>query len=69
MLHQSHSAIFRPTFFVVITDDVLVVGIWVLSEVSLDEFSGFICCEFEDDVDGVDVSHVDSDRVSGLGLD
>ena len=69
MFHQSHSTILRPAFFVVVTDDVLVVRIWVLCEVSPDEFSGFVCCKFEDDVDSVNVSHVDSDRVSGLGLD
>lgn len=69
MFHQSHPAILRPTFFVVVTDDVLIVGIRVFSEISLNEFSGFICCEFEDDVDGVYVSHVDSNRMPGLGLD
>lgn len=35
MFHESHSAIFGPTFFIIVTNNILVVRIRVLSEESL----------------------------------
>jgi hypothetical protein len=69
MLHQPHPAVLRPALLVVVADDVLVVGVGVFGEVALDELTGFVLGEFEDDVESVDVAHVDADRVFGLELE
>ena len=36
MLHETHATVSGPTLFVIVTDDVFVVGIWMLREVALD---------------------------------
>jgi hypothetical protein len=69
MLHQPHPAVLRPALLVVVADDVLVVGVGVFGEVALDELTGFVLGEFEDDIQSVDVAHVDADRVLGLELE
>lgn len=45
MLHQSHACITGPALLVVITHNVLIVGVWVLSQVPLNQISGLISRE------------------------
>ena len=45
MLHQSHAGVTGPAFLVVVAHDVLVVGVRVLCQVSLDQISGLVCGE------------------------
>jgi len=45
MLHQSHASITRPTLLVVVADDVLVVWVWMLRQVTLDQVSRLLSCE------------------------
>lgn len=47
VFHQSHPGIPWPAFLVVVANDVFVVRIWMFCEVSLYEFSGFLCSESE----------------------
>ena len=42
MFHQSHASVTRPTFLVVVADDVLVVWVRMLSQVALDQVSCFL---------------------------
>lgn len=67
VLDQTHPAVSRPTLLVVVTDQVLVVRIGVGREVSLDEIARLFGRESEHDVDPVDVTRVESDRMSDLG--
>ena len=48
MFHQPHSSITRPALLVVVTNYVLIVRIWMLSEVTLDEITCFLRCEPEE---------------------
>ena len=68
MLHQSHSAILRPAFSVVVSDHILVVRIWIFSEVALNELPCFIAGELEQDVEMVHVSVIYPDRMLCLQL-
>ena len=68
MLHQSHSAISRPAFLVVIPYNVLIVWIWVFSQVSLYQLSRLLLTESEYDVKLVYISEVKPYRVSYLSL-
>ena len=45
MLHQSHPGVSGPALLVVVAHYVLVVGIWVLCEISLYQVSRFLCSE------------------------
>ena len=45
MLHQTHPGVTRPTLLVVVTDDILIVGVWVHCQVPLDEVSSLFCSE------------------------
>lgn len=45
MLHQSHPGISGPTLLIVVTDNVLIVGIRVLSEIALNEVPSLISRE------------------------
>ena len=67
MLDQSHPTVSRPALLVVVTDQVLVVRIWVRREVSLDEISRFVGGEAKHDVNSIDVARVESDRVTRFG--
>lgn len=42
MLHQPHPGISRPALLVVVAHDVLVVGIWVLCQVSLNQVPSIV---------------------------
>ena len=50
MLHKAHAGIPWPALLVVVAHNVLIVGIWVLCQVALDEVLGLLCCEAEHDV-------------------
>jgi hypothetical protein len=67
VLDETHPAIPRPTLFVVVADEVLVVGVGVGRQVPLDEITRFLSGEAEHDVDAVDVARVKADRVARLG--
>ena len=45
VLHEAHAGVARPALAVVVADDVLVVGVRVLCEVTLDEVTGLLRCE------------------------
>jgi hypothetical protein len=45
VLHQTHSGVARPALLVVVANDVLVVGIGMLSQISLDQVTSFISSE------------------------
>ena len=47
MLDQTHAAIMRPAALVVVSDDIVVRGIKVGAEVSLDEVVRLVGCEAE----------------------
>ena len=68
MLDQSHSAIPRPASLVVVSNNVLVVGIRLHRQVPLDQVTGFVRGESEEDVNPVYVSRVEPDGVSDFGL-
>ena len=42
VFHESHPRVTRPTLFVVITDDVLIVRVGMFRQVSLDQVSRFL---------------------------
>lgn len=42
MLHQSHAGIAGPALLVVITHNVLIVGVWMLRQVPLNQIPGLI---------------------------
>lgn len=50
MLHKSHPTIFRPAFAIIVANNIFIIGIWILSQISLNQFSGFITGELEQDV-------------------
>lgn len=45
MLHQSHAGVTWPTLLVVITNYVLIVGVWVLRQVPLNQIPGLVSRE------------------------
>lgn len=45
VLHEAHTCITRPAFLVVVANDVLIVGIWVLREIPLDQITSVLCRE------------------------
>lgn len=45
MFHEAHPSIPGPALLVVVAYDVLVVGIWVLCQVALNQVSCLICCK------------------------
>lgn len=67
VLDESHSAVSRPAPLRVEPDNILVVGVRVGREIPLDEVSRLVRLEAEEDVNPVDVSGVESDRVPRLG--
>ena len=66
VFHQPHAAVFGPALPVIVANHVLIIGIRVLSEVSLNEFPGLVTGEFEENVEMVDISEIDPDGVFGL---
>lgn len=45
MLHEAHAGISGPALLVIIANDVFIVGVRVLCQVTLDQVPSFICCE------------------------
>ena len=45
MLHQSHAGITGPALLIVVTYDVLIVGVWVLCQIPLNQIPGLISRE------------------------
>ena len=45
MFHQSHASISRPTLLVTVADNVLIVRIWMLRQVPLDQVSRLLSSE------------------------
>lgn len=45
MFHEAHPSIPGPALLVVVAYDVLIVGIWMLCQVSLNQVSCLICCK------------------------
>lgn len=68
VLHESHAAVPRPAFLVVVANDVLIVRIRILRQVTLDEVTGLSLTEAEDDLQSVDVSAVQPNRMARLAL-
>jgi hypothetical protein len=68
MSHESHTRISRPTFLVSVPDHVFEVRVWLFSEESLNEIARLVSGEPEEHPDTIDISCVQSDRMSGLGL-
>jgi hypothetical protein len=64
VLDESHTTIARPTFLVIVTHDILIVGIRLSAEVSLDKVPRFFGSEAEENVDLVDIARVQSDWVA-----
>lgn len=67
MLHQSHSSITGPTFFVVVTDDVFVIRIWMFGEVALNQISCFFGGKAEENVNSIDVATEQTNRMVCFG--
>ena len=68
MLHQSHSAISRPAFLVIIANDIFIIRIWVFSQISLDEISRLCFVESEHHIELVYVSAIQSNRVASFSV-
>lgn len=45
MLHEAHAGIPGPALLVIIANDVFIVGVRVLCQVTLDQVPSLICCE------------------------
>lgn len=45
MLHEAHAGVSGPAFLVIIANDVFIVGVRVLCQVTLDQVPSLICCE------------------------
>lgn len=69
MLHQPHPTILGPASLIIVAHNVFIIWVGVLSQKPLDELSCFIRHKPEHDVNVVDVAHVHTDGVTGLGFD
>ena len=69
MLHESHSTVFWPASLIVVADNIFVIGIRVLGQESLYQFSGLISNKSEHNVHMVYITHVHSDGMTGFNLD
>lgn len=45
MLHEAHAGVSGPALLVIVANDVFVVGVRVLCQVTLDKVPSLICCE------------------------
>ena len=69
VLHQPHPGVTRPALLVVVADDVLIVGIGMFGQVSLNQVSGLLSSESEENVDSVDVTRKETNWVRHFGVD
>ena len=68
MFHQSHSAILRPTLLIVVANNILVVWVGIFCQESLDEFPSFISSKLEQNIEVINISQVESDRMLNFQL-
>ncbi|KAI6750107.1 hypothetical protein HG531_007372 [Fusarium graminearum] len=66
--HQAHTRISRPALLTLVSDHVLEVGVRLLCKEPLDEISGFLSSESKHNPDLIDVTGVESNRMTRLGL-
>ena len=63
MFHEPHASISRPTLLVIVADNVLVVWVWVLRQVSLDQVTSLLGCKPEEDMYPFNVTGVETYRM------
>ena len=68
MLNQPHSTVTWPALLIVVTHDVLIIGIRVLRQESLDQVARILFIKLEDNVDFVDIPHVEPDWMAHFGF-
>jgi len=68
MLHEPHSTVFGPTFFIIVSYDIFVIRIRILRQESLNKLSRLIRSKLENDVNMINISHVHSDRMTRLNF-
>lgn len=66
VLHEPHPSVSRPALLVVVTDNVLIIGVRVLCEVALDQVTSLLRRETEKDMHSLDVARVETDGMGGL---
>mmetsp|Transcript_45139 Transcript_45139/g.81182 ORF Transcript_45139/g.81182 Transcript_45139/m.81182 type:complete len:243 (+) Transcript_45139:3641-4369(+) len=66
MLHAAHAAVSWPAHLVVVSNDILIVGIWVLSQEPLDEIPRILLTEAEDHDETIHVTAVQANRMPEL---
>ena len=69
VLHQPHASVSRPAFLVIVANNVLVVGVRVLCEVSLNQVTSLLGRKSEEDVYSLHIARVESNRVRGFCID
>jgi len=68
MFHQPHSTVFRPALSIVISNNILVIWIRILSQIPLNQLSCLVFGEFEEYVEMIYISKIYSDGMLGLKL-
>ena len=68
MLDQSHATVARPALLIVVAHYVLVVRVRILRQESLNQVTRVLLIKLENDVNLVDVAHVESDGMANLSL-
>jgi hypothetical protein len=66
VLNEPHTTVARPATLVVVPNDVIIRRIGVSAEIPLDEVAGLLSSEPEEDVELVDVTRVETNRMAGL---
>ena len=66
MLHETHTTILGPAFFVVVSHNVLVVRVRVFGQVALDQVFRFFLVEPEDHEYLVDIAAEETNGMAGL---
>jgi len=66
MFHQPHSAISRPAFPIIVAHNILIIRVWIFSQIPLDKFSGLIRTKPEQNIKPVNISHIKSNRMSSF---
>ena len=63
MFHKSHPTIFRPTFPIIIANNILVIRVRILSKISLDKFSRLVRGKLKQNIEMVNIPQIYSDRM------
>ena len=45
MLHEAHAGVSGPALLIIVANDIFVIGVRVLCQVTLDQVPSLICCE------------------------